>query len=413
MAELALSIDLAVKAARKAGFLIVHAPANCMEFYEGTEMRNRAREAPLATPPIQLTTTERFGTTWCWPDDSEPPLPIDDSDGGCDCDAGSTPVDACVWTRQADTIAIEASDAITESAQELYNLLVHRGVKRVLICGVHLNMCVLGRGYGIRQLVRLGFTVRLISDLTDTMYSGASRSPYVSHFRGTELVINHVERHWCASILSTDVTGRPPFRFRGAEVALQADGLWPAADSSSLAADPSTSSPAGRGGTCSCACDRSERHGWSIVAIAFLVDALALGGRGIFSVALLYFEAEWAWERNTASALKSLVHVCIAISTIVAGQLADTCPPLLSLGGGILFLALCYALVAAMQSTWQAWLFYGVMTGCGWGALNLNVFSVAVVSGLTDVGSNASASAYERRSCAIPCPPLTADKRRR
>ena len=298
VAELALSIDLAVKAARKAGFLIVHAPANCMEFYEGTEMRNRAREAPLATPPIQLTTTERFGTTWCWPDDSEPPLPIDDSDGGCDCDAGSTPVDACVWTRQADTIAIEASDAITESAQELYNLLVHRGVKRVLICGVHLNMCVLGRGYGIRQLVRLGFTVRLISDLTDTMYSGASRSPYVSHLRGTELVINHVERHWCASILSTDVTGRPPFRFRGAEVALQADGLWPAADSSSLAADPSTSSPAGRGGTCSCACDRSERHGWSIVAIAFLVDALALGGRGIFSVALLYFEAEWAWERT-------------------------------------------------------------------------------------------------------------------
>lgn len=27
------------------------------------------------------------------------------------------------------------------------------------------------------------------------------------------LVVRHVERHWCASILSTDITGEPAFRF--------------------------------------------------------------------------------------------------------------------------------------------------------------------------------------------------------
>ena len=131
-------------------------------------------------------------------------------------------------------------------------------------------------------------------------------------------------------------------------------------------------------------CWRRNRLGWSIVVIAFLVDAISLGGRGLFSVAILYFEVEFGFDRTAASSLKSVVHICIAIATIISGQVADTCPAIVSLGGGILFLALCYALISAMSSAWQAWLIYGVFTGCGWGFLNLNVFSVAVLKSLPE-----------------------------
>ncbi|GIS61547.1 MAG: hypothetical protein CM1200mP2_37720 [Planctomycetaceae bacterium] len=48
--------------------------------------------------------------------------------------------------------------------------------------GVHTNMCVLGRSFGIRQMVRLGFNVVLARDLTDAMYDPRDR-PYVSHTR--------------------------------------------------------------------------------------------------------------------------------------------------------------------------------------------------------------------------------------
>ena len=30
--------------------------------------------------------------------------------------------------------------------------------------------------------------------------------PYVSHTRGTELIVEHIEKYWCPSILSDDLT---------------------------------------------------------------------------------------------------------------------------------------------------------------------------------------------------------------
>src|SRR5262245_12888772 len=70
--------------------------------------------------------------------------------------------------------------------------------------GVHMNMCVLGRTFGIRPMVKLGKNVVLARDLTDAMYD-PRQPPYVSHARGTELVVEHIERYWCPSILGKDL----------------------------------------------------------------------------------------------------------------------------------------------------------------------------------------------------------------
>jgi hypothetical protein len=190
----------------------VHCPSTCVDFYQGTPARQRAVNAPHAKPPIQLATSERWGTAWDWPDESrEPPLPIDDSDMGCDCEPRCELREP--WTRQIATIQIDQDrDAITDNGQEFYNLLAQRGIENVAICGVHLNMCVLGRPVAIRQLVKLGKQVVLVRDMTDTMYNHRMR-PFVDHFAGTELVVEHVEKYWCPTIESTDFVGAAAFRF--------------------------------------------------------------------------------------------------------------------------------------------------------------------------------------------------------
>ena len=111
------------------------------------------------------------------------------------------------------TIEIFDQDAITDNGQETFNLLAERGIDNVIIMGVHLNMCVLGRPFAIRQLVTQGKNVLLIRDMTDTMYNSKMK-PYVNHFAGTDLVVAHVERNWCPTILSTDFVGGKPFRFQ-------------------------------------------------------------------------------------------------------------------------------------------------------------------------------------------------------
>ena len=75
--------------------------------------------------------------------------------------------------------------------------------------GVHTNICILNRGFGIRQMTRLGFNIVLVRDLTDAMYDPRTR-PFVSHTRGTELVVEHIESKWCASIIGEDLTRVTP-----------------------------------------------------------------------------------------------------------------------------------------------------------------------------------------------------------
>lgn len=210
--ELAEPMNRVLEAARSRGIFIVHSPSTTVQPYADTPARDRAVQAAYAKTPVPLSTSPRWGTTWCWPDPKrEPGMPIDDSDMGCDCATKCEIRDA--WSRQIDTIRIDAADAVTDDGQEVYNLLAERGIDNVILMGVHLNMCVLGRPFGIRQMVHVGKNVVLVRDLTDTMYDPRS-PPHVDHFTGTDLVVEHVEKHWCPTITSADLAGDTPFRFR-------------------------------------------------------------------------------------------------------------------------------------------------------------------------------------------------------
>jgi nicotinamidase-related amidase len=175
-----------LKAARAKGIRIIHAPSETMTFYADTPARRRVRTAPYIAPPTE---GER----------SAPPLPIDDSDGGSDT-GESTSYKA--WSRQHAGLEIDqAVDGISDNGQEIYNYLHQHEIRQVLIMGVHTNMCILNRSFGIKQLVKWGVNVALVRDLTDTMYNPA-RSPYVEHDVGTQLVVSYIEKFWCPTVTS-------------------------------------------------------------------------------------------------------------------------------------------------------------------------------------------------------------------
>ena len=196
VAEMAPRMNQVVTAAREQGVLIIHCPSSCMSFYKDTPMRKLAQDAPQAATKVPL-------QNWCKLDPMhESNLPIDDSDGGCDCwppCAHGSP-----WKRQIATIEIKEGDAITDSGEAFY-LMKQRGIENVIVMGVHTNMCILNRTFSIKRMVRWGMQIALIRDLTDAMYNPA-KPPYVSHERGTELVIEYIEKFWCPSILSRDLT---------------------------------------------------------------------------------------------------------------------------------------------------------------------------------------------------------------
>ncbi len=203
--EMAPRMNELLVALRSRGALIIHCPSDTMGFYKDTPQRARAKDATRAEPKVPLKSWVGLDRT------REPALPIDDSDGGDDSEPKGSSSRA--WSRQIDVLKIEPEDAITDNA-EAYNLIRQRGIEHVLVMGVHLNMCVLGRPFAIRQLVSQGLDVALVRDMTDTMYN-PQRSPQVSHFAGTDLMIEHVERHWCPTLTSDDVLGGQPFRFAG------------------------------------------------------------------------------------------------------------------------------------------------------------------------------------------------------
>ncbi|HLN01216.1 MAG TPA: hypothetical protein VK335_18135 [Bryobacteraceae bacterium] len=181
---LAASMNPVLEKARAAGVQIIHAPSETMDFYKDAPQRLRILAFAKTSPPPSLGL-------------ADPPLPIDDSDGGCDTpDKFYT-----AWTRENATLRIAPEDVISDNGAEIYTFLKSRGIDNLLIMGVHTNMCVLNRSFAIKQMTNWGERCILVRDLTDSMYNPKSR-PYISHDQGTELVIEHIEKYWAPTMLS-------------------------------------------------------------------------------------------------------------------------------------------------------------------------------------------------------------------
>ena len=187
--QIAHEMSVIVESARNQGFRIIHSPSDCMGFYRDLPQRQRMISLPRVQPPDSLHITD-------------PPLPVDASDDGCEDDPSPEPYRA--WTHQHDAIRIAEDDLISDNGDEVYSFFVDAGIKDMFIMGVAVNMCILGRTFAIRQMTNWGINCVLVRDMTDSMYN-PKMPPYISHDEGTKLVVQHIEKYWCPSCLSEEL----------------------------------------------------------------------------------------------------------------------------------------------------------------------------------------------------------------
>jgi nicotinamidase-related amidase len=239
--EFAPRLNKVLTQARSRGATIIHAPSDCMDSYETHPARRRAIESLLTWKRKTGKAPSVDKGEWCLKVSGEAQAlyPIDQSDGGEDDDPAEHAAWAAhlkalgrnpgmPWRKQTDLLTIdEERDYISSLGDEVWSVLEARGIRHVILTGVHLNMCVLGRPFGLRQMVRDGGRdVALMRDMTDTMYN-PKRWPYVDHFTGTDLMVNYVERHVCPTLTSDQLLGGQPFRFSRDTRTRTAESHWP------------------------------------------------------------------------------------------------------------------------------------------------------------------------------------------
>ena len=220
-AEMVPRMNKVLNEARRRGAIIIHAPSSCMETYNDHPARKRAQSTTRSENLPQ-----DIGK-WCYqiPEEEQGEYPIDQTDGGEDDDPqehadwakklekmGRNP--KAPWKSQTDLLTIDADhDFISDNGEEIWSILEKHNRQNVILVGVHTNMCVLGRPFGLRQLSKNGKNVVLMRDMTDTMYNPEKR-PFVSHFTGTDLIVDHIEKWVCPTVTSDQVLGGQPFVFK-------------------------------------------------------------------------------------------------------------------------------------------------------------------------------------------------------
>ncbi len=218
--EMAPRMNNLLKQARRLGATIIHAPSSCMDTYKDHPARQRARAVPRSQ-----SLPKDIGA-WCYkiPAEERGVYPLDQTDGGEDDDLeehrrwaeklkamGRNP--RAPWKSQTDQLEIKNEDYISDNGEEVWSIMEQKKIANVIMVGVHTNMCVLGRPFGLRQMAKNGKNVVLVRDMTDTMYN-PQRWPFVSHFQGTDLIIEHIEKFVCPTITSNQLLGGAPFRFK-------------------------------------------------------------------------------------------------------------------------------------------------------------------------------------------------------
>lgn len=218
VAEMAPAMNRAVVAAREKGMLIIHAPSDRTSFYADTSQRKTAKDAPMSKAPVKI--------QWNYWDEEKEGKPLEFiKSGGCGCE------DPCPgwekgkngirewkggrnypWTRQIKAIEIKGPDVISENGQEIYNVMEDRGIENVIVMGVHTNLCVSGRPFGLRQMKYFGKNVVLVRDLTDSLFQPDKKG--FNHFRGTDAIVDRIEKTICPTIASSALTGGEEFRFK-------------------------------------------------------------------------------------------------------------------------------------------------------------------------------------------------------
>ncbi len=206
--ELAPAMNRTIAAARAKGVLIIHAPSSCMDAYKDHPARKRAQAAPKAANlPKHIAEL------------------VQQDPGRGEGDLPDRPVRRRLRRRAAVPagIALEVPDRRHRDPRRgRHQRLGRRDLEPArepraspTSCSwafIPICACSAGRS-ACGSSSSHGKNVVLVRDLTDTMYN-SRMWPYVSHFEGTNRIVEHIEKYVAPTITSTDLTGQPAFRFQ-------------------------------------------------------------------------------------------------------------------------------------------------------------------------------------------------------
>ncbi|MDR3228620.1 MAG: ThuA domain-containing protein [Puniceicoccales bacterium] len=201
--ELAPTMNEVLTIAREKGVSIVHAPSDCLGFYNNHPARKKAEKYRTSGgDPWSGNLPSEKGAKW----------PVAQRDSCPECR------NRRAWSRQVETLTIKDEDFISANGKEVRGYLQAKGVKNVILLGVHTNMCVIGRPFGLRAMKAAGFNTVLMRDMTDLIYNNVvgknQFAPFVNHFSGLDLMVAYIETYVTPTILSSDFTGKKQFRFK-------------------------------------------------------------------------------------------------------------------------------------------------------------------------------------------------------
>lgn len=181
--RLAQRIDAFATTVRQHGGVVLHCPSETVDVYY-TEWEQRKRAAAYPCGDLDVRHLMREVVT---------PLDVQMT-AGCP-DMPLCRPRAC-WTKQHEAIEILPEDWITESGQEVCNIVAGEKIDCILLSGQHLNMCVLARPMGVLALRAVGIPERVVHDLTELAYAPVE-SPHVTMEQAKWLTLGYIASKWC------------------------------------------------------------------------------------------------------------------------------------------------------------------------------------------------------------------------
>lgn len=177
-------------------FLKVCRSKNMKVIFGSSSLTKLPKYAPLRKNMKGLSFAKLVDKGLCFP-----PIPFDDSDGGVNEKNPNFKRDE---VDLHPSIEVCDTDAMSDNSKEILNYLHHHNLKLLLVVGVHTNMCVLDRPYGIKNLARYGFPMAIVRDLTDPMVK-PDGVKVKDRDDAKDKIVKFIEQYFCPSVDSRDL----------------------------------------------------------------------------------------------------------------------------------------------------------------------------------------------------------------
>ncbi len=188
-------INSFAKIVRKHGGRVLHCPSETVDsYYSSWPQRKAMKRFPKVLSRVH-------NKIW----EVETPLDTTYTTGCPDIPTCAVHTD---YTKQHEGIEILPEDLISDDAQEIYNLVKHKPTN-VLMAGTALNMCLLGRPFGIQALVKWRVPVQVVADLVEVFYS-SWEPPFITIEEAKWYTLGFIRAKWCDVTTTYNETQKIP-----------------------------------------------------------------------------------------------------------------------------------------------------------------------------------------------------------